>query len=41
MSVYAASSPERSEKLVNPTMSVKSTVTCLRSASTLPSKTEA
>jgi hypothetical protein len=35
MSVKAASSPERSEKLVKPTMSVKRIVTCLRSASTL------
>jgi bifunctional non-homologous end joining protein LigD len=31
-------SPERSEKLVKPTMSVKRTVTCLRSASMEPSE---
>jgi len=32
--VKAASSPERSAKLVKPTKSAKRTVTCLRSAST-------
>ena len=33
ISVKAASSPDRSEKDVKPTMSVKRTVTCRRSAS--------
>src|SRR5271166_5372135 len=36
--VKTASSPDRSEKVVKPTMSVNRTVTCLRSASTQASK---
>jgi hypothetical protein len=39
MSVKAASSPDRSEKVVKPTMSVNRTVICLRSASMQPSAT--
>ena len=40
VSVKATSSPDRSEKVVNPTISVKRTVTCLRSASIRLSRTQ-